>query len=117
MLENRDYMRNEPSDGTPLRFQWSASVVLMIVLVITFALQSINEVYGKPGIEDWLALTPAALARGYVWQLLTFQFLHAGLWHLLGNLMGRWLRIFWGRNGSWWLTLLAGSLAACCKPY
>ena len=94
MLENRDYMRNEPSDGTQLRFQWSASVVLMIVLVITFALQSINEVYGKPGIEDWLALTPAALARGYVWQLLTFQFLHAGLWHLLGNLMGLW---FFGR--------------------
>jgi membrane associated rhomboid family serine protease len=66
----------------------------MIVLVVTFALQAINEVYGKPEIEDWLALTPAALARGYVWQLLTFQFLHAGLWHLLGNLMGLW---FFGR--------------------
>ena len=94
MLENRDYMRNEPSSGNPLRFQWSASVVLMIVLVLTFALQAINEVYGQPEIEDWLALTPGALARGYVWQLLTFQFLHAGLWHLLGNLMGLW---FFGR--------------------
>ena len=94
MLENRDYMRNEPSSGSPLRFQWSASVILMIVLVVTFALQAINEVYGQPEIENWLALTPAALARGYVWQLLTFQFLHAGLWHLLGNLMGLW---FFGR--------------------
>ena len=94
MLENRDYMRNESSSGNPLRFQWSASVVLMIVLVVTFALQAINEVYGMPEIEDWLALTPSALVRGYVWQLLTFQFLHAGLWHLLGNLMGLW---FFGR--------------------
>ncbi len=66
----------------------------MIVLVVTFALQAINEVYGMPEIEDWLALTPSALVRGYVWQLLTFQFLHAGLWHLLGNLMGLW---FFGR--------------------
>ena len=94
MLENRDYMRNEPSSGSPLRFHWSASVILMIVLVVTFALQRINDVYGKPGIEDFLALTPAALERGYVWQLLTFQFLHNGLWHLIGNLMGLW---FFGR--------------------
>lgn len=94
MLENRDYMRNEPSSGNPLRFQWSASVVLMIVLVITFAFQCVNEVYGKPEFEDSLALTPAALVRGHVWQLLTFQFLHGGLWHLIGNLMGLW---FFGR--------------------
>ncbi len=94
MLENRDYMRNEPSAGNPLRFQWSASVVLMLVLVITFAFQCINDVYGKPGIEDSLALTATALTRGHVWQLLTFQFLHSGLWHLLGNLMGLW---FFGR--------------------
>ncbi len=94
MLENRDYMRHDSSSGSPSRFQWSASVILMVALVVTFALQAINEVYGKPEIEDWLALTPAALARGYVWQLLTFQFLHGGLWHLVGNLMGLW---FFGR--------------------
>jgi membrane associated rhomboid family serine protease len=95
MLENRDYMRNEPSSGNPLRFQWSASVVLMIVLVIAFALQRVNEVYGKLEIEDSLALTPAALVQGHLWQLLTFQFLHGGLWHLIGNLMGLW---FFGRS-------------------
>ena len=98
MLENRDYMRNEPSSGKPLRFHWSASIILMIVLVVTFALQSINEVYGKPEIEDWLALTPATLTRGHIWQLLTFQFLHGGLWHLLGNLMGLWFFGRWVEN-------------------
>lgn len=95
MLENRDYMRNEPSAGRPIKFQWSASVILMLVLVVTFALQRINEVYGRPGLEDSLALTPAALLRGYVWQLMTFQFLHSGLWHLFGNLLGLW---FFGRS-------------------
>ncbi len=98
MLENRDYMRNEPSAGNPFRFHWSASVFLMVVLVITFALQCINEVYGWPEVEDSLALTPATLTRGHVWQLLTFQFLHGGLWHLLGNLMGLWFFGKWVEN-------------------
>lgn len=98
MLENRDYMRNEPSSGNPLRFHWSASVTLMVVLLVTFAFQCINEVYGWPKIERSLALTPAALMRGQVWQLLTFQFLHGGLWHLLGNLMGLWFFGRWVEN-------------------
>jgi membrane associated rhomboid family serine protease len=39
-------------------------------------------------------LTPLALSKGYVWQLLTFQFLHFNLWHLAGNLITLW---FFGR--------------------
>lgn len=82
-------MREESGSGLP-RLYASASVVLMVVLVVAFALQCINEVYLHSPGEIWLALTPAALARGYVWQLLTFQFLHASLWHLIGNLIGLW---------------------------
>lgn len=80
----------DTSRGGRFRFHASASVVLMIVLVVAFALQCINDVYFQSLVEDWLALTPAALTRGFVWQLLTFQFFHAGLWHLLGNLIGLW---------------------------
>ncbi len=98
MLENRDYMRNDPSAGNPLRFRWSACVVIMIGLILTFAGQCVNDVYGRPGIEYALALAPAALARGQVWQLLTFQFLHNGLWHLIGNLMGLWFFGRWVEN-------------------
>jgi len=72
------------------RFQGSASVILMIVLAVAFALQCINDVYVQSLVEDWLALTPAALTRGFVWQFFTFQFFHASLWHLLGNLIGLW---------------------------
>lgn len=73
----------------------SVSVVLMIVLAIAFAVQCINDVYVKALVEDKLALTPDALTKGYVWQLLTFQFLHGSIGHLLGNLLGLW---FFGRS-------------------
>ncbi|HEX5220491.1 MAG TPA: rhomboid family intramembrane serine protease, partial [Verrucomicrobiae bacterium] len=89
MLENRDYMRGESDSGSPL-FHASASVVLMVILVVAFALQCINDVYIESIIERWLALTPLALLSGYVWQFLTFQFLHVDLWHLVGNLLGLW---------------------------
>lgn len=70
------------------------SVILMIVLTVLFALQCINDVYLKSILEDYLALTPAAVTRGWLWQLLTFQFFHNDLWHLAGNLLGLW---FFGR--------------------
>lgn len=82
-------MRDTPREGM-FRFQASASVVLMIVLVVAFALQCINDVYIQSLVEGWLALTPGALTHGFVWQFFTFQFFHASLWHLLGNLIGLW---------------------------
>jgi membrane associated rhomboid family serine protease len=66
----------------------------MIVLTVVFALQCINDVYLSSLIEGRLALTPFALMSGYVWQFLTFQFLHVDLWHLICNLLGLW---FFGR--------------------
>jgi membrane associated rhomboid family serine protease len=88
-VADRDYMR----EGRPWRLP-SVSAGLMIILVIAFAIQCINDVYLKTFVEDHLALTRDALKRGFVWQLLTFQFLHGDLWHLVGNLLGLW---FFGR--------------------
>jgi len=68
----------------------SVSVGLIIILVIAFAVQSINDVYLRAPVEDKLALTTDSLKKGFVWQLLTFQFLHGSLWHLIGNLIGLW---------------------------
>jgi membrane associated rhomboid family serine protease len=39
----------------------------------------------------YLALLPAAVAQGFVWQLLTYSFLHAGLFHLLFNMLMLWM--------------------------
>lgn len=87
MLENRDYMR-APEPGSPFRFRWTASTILMASLVAIFALQRINAAYFDPRAELWFGLTAEGLKSGFLWQLLTFQFLHGGLLHLLFNLLG-----------------------------
>src|SRR5262249_8623628 len=38
--------------------------------------------------QDYFALSLEGLKHGYVWQLLTFQFMHAGFLHLLLNCWG-----------------------------
>ena len=77
MLEDRDYMRDQ-SGG----IHWSMTAIVAVIMVVVFALQSINSAYLHTDAEYWLALTPACFLKGYVWQLITFQFLHAGLLHL-----------------------------------
>jgi membrane associated rhomboid family serine protease len=37
------------------------------------------------------ALVPAQVVHGYLWQLITYSFLHAGLMHWLGNMIGLWM--------------------------
>jgi len=49
-----------------------------------------------PGGERWVqlhfGLVPALVVfRGYIWQLLTYAFLHAGLWHILFNMLALWM--------------------------
>lgn len=66
------------------------TVKLMIALVASFALLQIALVYFSSG---WLALLPLSfegVKRGYLWQLVTFQFVHVGLFHLACNLLGLW---------------------------
>ncbi len=87
VLEDRSYMRADPH-----RSRWSAWLILIIAVTVCFAFQQIAVVYlGREGwIYKYLGLSTDGLKHGYVWQLLTFQFLHVGLWHLLGNLLGLW---------------------------
>ena len=85
MLHDRDYMR----DGD----RWkggamSLTAVICIVLAVVFVLQNIGDLNSYA--RDYLALTPYGVKHGWVWQLLTFQFLHANILHLLGNLISFW---------------------------
>lgn len=84
-LADRYYMR-EGSRRGPL----SVTTILMIALVAIYALQCINEVYLHSPIEGWLALTAGCFRHGWLWQLLTFQLLHASPMHLAGNLLVLW---------------------------
>src|SRR5208283_3621547 len=44
---------------------------------------------------NWFALSVGGLKHGFVWQLLTYQFMHANLWHILVN---SWLIYLFGRE-------------------
>ncbi len=70
--------------------QLSATVWLMIAITVAFAFQQINAVYSRVDLAPWLALSIEGLKKKYLWQLVTFQFLHAGFLHLLFNLVALW---------------------------
>jgi membrane associated rhomboid family serine protease len=74
----------------------SATMLLLTANAAAFLFECVR--YGYPphfsGI-DYLALSWDGLKHGYIWQLLSFQFLHAGLLHLVVNC---WAIFIFGRE-------------------
>jgi membrane associated rhomboid family serine protease len=101
MLEDRDYMR-QPAYHEP---RISFTVVLLIVNAVVFVVQLIaaQSLRGAEIEGTYFALSLEGLAHGYVWQLLTFQFMHASWMHLIFNSLaifffGRPVETVLGRN-------------------
>ena len=80
MLDDRYYMRQRSFGGRP-----SATVMLLIANVVAFVIQCVVCGYPPTFDRSLLALSWDGLRHGYVWELLTFQFMHGGLLHLLCN--------------------------------
>jgi membrane associated rhomboid family serine protease len=94
-VADRDYWKDEePSTFSSLP-SWPVTYWLMGILVVCFAGQCINDVYIKASIDPYLALTREGILSGWIWQLLSFQFLHGSTFHLIFNLLGLW---FLGRS-------------------
>src|SRR5208282_3899739 len=111
MLEDRDYMR-QPAYHEP---RVSFTVALLIVNAAVFIVQLLasNSLQGSEIEGTYFALSLAGLEHGYVWQLLTFQFMHAGWMHILFNSLaiyffGRPVEIALGRRHFLTLYLLSG---------
>src|SRR5271163_2689248 len=83
MLADRNYMRR-PAFG---QF-WSAATALMVANAAVFIVQLFLRNFSRFPTGDYLALSLEGLRRGYVWELLTFQFMHAGWLHLFLNCWG-----------------------------
>jgi membrane associated rhomboid family serine protease len=93
-----------------MRWRWTATTGLIVALVVAFFLQhgffySIEHKY--------LDLSLDGLRQGFVWQLLSFQFLHAGLSHLVMNcvvlyIFGREVESILGKSRFLVLYFLSG---------
>jgi membrane associated rhomboid family serine protease len=74
-----------------------------------------------PGLAIWLGLTPALVfERFFGWQLVTYMFLHAGIGHLLFNMLALWmfgvdLERRWGQQAFLRYYLVCGVGAALCS--
>ena len=84
MLDDRSYMQ----DSSP-RYH-SAAMTLFWTIIVAYFLQLTDGVYNGGRITNLLALSPQGIRSGYVWQLLTFQFLHGGFFHIIFNLLALW---------------------------
>jgi membrane associated rhomboid family serine protease len=63
--------------------------IVLIVSVVLFLLQLAGEAAGF-SLNPVLGFVPARLAQGWLWQPFTYAFLHAGLFHILFNLLVIW---------------------------
>ncbi len=111
MLEDRDYMRqpeyHEPRWTPRFRPRWSWTVGFLIAYAAVFVAERCfpgsnffqgHSIFTKDGLEmvpGYLPLSTAGLAHGFVWQLVTYQFMHAGWVHLL---MNSWVIYVFGRE-------------------
>lgn len=87
MLENRDYGRVDPGASRPPRF--SLTITLLIVNAVVFLVQRyVKSEHPTFPMDHYLGLSLDGLRHGYLWQFLSFQFLHGGVFHLLINSWG-----------------------------
>ena len=110
------------SRGYGYRFQWRGLVppaikTLLIACVAVFALQTGLSVFLGPASERWFedhfGLVAYAVLHGYLYQLVTYIFIHEGIWHLLINLLvlwmfGRDLELTWGARKFYSYFFLCG---------
>jgi membrane associated rhomboid family serine protease len=92
--------------------------MLLIALVVVFAADEIAKAYLGLSLQQHGALSSSVWQSGWVWQLVTFQFLHGGFPHLFFNGLGIWMfgrpieAAFGGRRmlGLWMAGGLVGGL-------
>jgi membrane associated rhomboid family serine protease len=79
---------------------------LLIANGVVFLAVALLDVFAE-GAGRWIelhfGLVPLLVVHGWIWQLVTYAFLHAGLWHILFNMLALWmfgaqLEQDWGYN-------------------
>ena len=78
MLADRQYMRRDNMPNP-----WSVTIVLLVFNILVFFLEYSNGKRSESWFLEYGALSLEGLKRGFIWQFITFQFLHGGLPHLV----------------------------------
>ena len=100
----------------PAQFQSQRSVTLALLVVnaVAFVLQNIGYHYVRTfRVDDYFALSVEGLRHGFAWQLVTFQFMHGSLLHLLLNclviyMFGREVEVALGKRSFLALYFFSG---------
>ncbi len=84
-------------------------LLVKAVLVLCTGL-FIGQLAGGSGLERVLRLSRESLADGQIWRLVTYAFLHGGVWHLAFNLLVLWMLVpgLAARVGEGRLAMIAG---------
>lgn len=70
--------------------QFTATKALIGINVLVFVFKEMLDRRGRIIVDDLFGLSGEGLMSGMVWQPLTYQFVHAGLFHLVVNMIGLW---------------------------
>lgn len=78
------WMSNEPVIRRPFQYrQYNAAFILIGVNIAVFLLTRT-----APRVVNYLAMNPVLVVRGgYVWQVFSYMFVHAGFSHILFNML------------------------------
>ena len=71
------------------RFEITAVKALIAINVLVFVLMGVSPMLADFA-DSVFGLSTRGLAKGMIWQFVTYQFVHAGFFHLLVNMLGLW---------------------------
>jgi membrane associated rhomboid family serine protease len=105
-------------------------IINTVVFVLTLLMRSLNF-DGIPGeyiIYRWFALNPISGGKAgipynfQVWQLITYQFMHANFTHILFNMIYLWMfgievENLWGSRKFLYFYLMCGVAAGLCQLF
>jgi len=92
---------------------WSPTIVILVINVVVFLLETSGGARAHQLFREYGAVSLEGIKHGYVWQLLTYQFMHGGWMHLILNsvglfLFGRHMEMMLGQRTFLKLYLLSG---------
>jgi membrane associated rhomboid family serine protease len=81
MFSEREYMRD-----FRVVLPWPGTLGILALNLIVFGIQNLAETFFPLfPFDHYFALSLDGLKSGFIWQLLTYQFMHAGFFHIFFN--------------------------------